>query len=243
MSSKKIHYGITALLLIAVIAAALFLPEMIVSHRSGIHADQVETSPLMAQEQYTYSEATLMDKLDILRLYEVNPSVLATVQLPQGARLDGESLGAAYVEAMTSLHALGLIPEVNCTSDDVKQADPVLIQLAGAPARCMIRWRLHAQTQNYGADLLLDDETGKVLAIHLTTPGDAHPLDEKTAVVWLRYLGVAGEITAETGVAGDESTFRVRWMEDQRDSSFLVHTAGDDMAAGRLAETAAGITG
>ena len=113
MNAKAIHYGLTILLLMVVIAAALLLPELVVAHRDAGQFDQVETPPPLAQEQYTYSEATLMDKLDILRLHEVNPSVLATIQQPQGARLDGVSTGAAYVVAMTALHALCLAPAAN----------------------------------------------------------------------------------------------------------------------------------
>jgi len=187
--NKHIKYVLIAAVAVTIVTLGVFSPFLLSMIQDRDIIGQVQAHGV---QRNTYSdteiyEMSMIQKLSLLDSdsEEINPIVVET-----GNRFNHDSVIAQCTGEIEILEDAGLFPPMD--DQRVKVISTFLLIRLDAPSQNAIIWGLTVEYPNGGANIYIDDETGKIVRAMVKHEGDFYrEKDDLTvAEAWGTYLGV-----------------------------------------------------
>ncbi|MBU5426922.1 hypothetical protein KQI41_10915 [Tissierella pigra] len=180
-------YILTISLVFTFIAAGFFLPEWMTAHTDQSIIGKVKFESIEPQKIISDKEITIVEKISLLRDYPQNVNRIA---LEMGTKFDLTSASSKFLEEISVLTKLGLLPEIELSDKTTVKIDVSLYVQKDEPTISGVFWNLALQEGEFLGNFYMDDYTGKIIQFVVTTLDMPLIIENRGIETWANYLGL-----------------------------------------------------
>lgn len=185
-----ITYILTIALTFTFIVAGFFLPEWMIAYTDSSIIGKVGFESVEPQKIISDTEISLIGKISLLRDYPQNVNRIA---LEMGTNFDLTSANTKFLEEISVLTKLGLLPEIESEDNTAVKIDVGLYVQRDDPSISGVFWNIVLQKGEFLGDFYMDDSTGKIIQFVATLPDNSMNTDSNEIEVWAEYLGLKAQ--------------------------------------------------
>ena len=207
--SKAKTYILTIALTSIFIVVGFFLPEWMISYKDQNIIGKVLFETIEPQKVVLDSEASMIEKIGLLRNY---PQNVNRITLEMGTKFDLTSASERFLEEISVLTKLGLLPEIESSDKITVKIDVSLYSQKDEPSNSAMFWNIDFQKGEFSGNFYMDDNTGKIIQFIVIVPDKPLNIDKNAIESWSKYLGLKTqniESQPETYSAWEDVTTKV----------------------------------
>lgn len=186
----SIKYILTIAFISIFIATGFFLPEWMTAYTDQNIIGKVKLDAVESPKIISGNQTSMIEKISLLRDY---PQNVNRITLEMGTNYDLTSASAKFLEEISVLTELGLLPEIEPSDKTTVKIDVSLYAQKDEPSISGVLWNIVLQEDQFSGNFYMDDHTGKIIQFIVTVPDNLLGTDNKTIEKWAEYLGLEAQ--------------------------------------------------